>query len=225
VVVKLINTDGMAFIGPGSEWFWTAVTGVVLAVTFIGIYRQLSIARSASAREQLVAWDREWDTERQMRYRRDILVAIREGVERSHLPEGSAMGVATWWAQIAQLDRNGHVDRKALYSRYGRLCQLWWAILTPHVRRARAESGVSQMYGDFEWLAGQMAETDRRAGMPMVDETALGPLSGAIARLEDQIRIEAALRTVIITSPDAPTVRQPTAPAAAQVAAQAVAQD
>ena len=33
--MKLINTDGMAFIGPGSEWFWTAVSGIVLAVTFL----------------------------------------------------------------------------------------------------------------------------------------------------------------------------------------------
>jgi hypothetical protein len=38
--MKLINTDGMALIGPGSEWFWTAVSGIVLAVTFIAIYRQ-----------------------------------------------------------------------------------------------------------------------------------------------------------------------------------------
>lgn len=22
--MQLINTDGMAFVGPGSEWFWTA---------------------------------------------------------------------------------------------------------------------------------------------------------------------------------------------------------
>ena len=47
--VKLINTDGLAFIGPGSEWFWTALSGIVLAVTFLGIYRQLRIARSANA--------------------------------------------------------------------------------------------------------------------------------------------------------------------------------
>ena len=34
--MKLINTDGMAFIGPGSEWFWTAVSGIVLVVTLSG---------------------------------------------------------------------------------------------------------------------------------------------------------------------------------------------
>jgi hypothetical protein len=41
----LINTEGLAFIGPGSEWFWTAVSGIVLAGTFIAIYRQLRLQR------------------------------------------------------------------------------------------------------------------------------------------------------------------------------------
>jgi hypothetical protein len=39
--VKFINTDGMAFIGPGSEWFWTALQFTALAITFYAIYRQL----------------------------------------------------------------------------------------------------------------------------------------------------------------------------------------
>jgi len=41
VDVKVINTDGLAFIGPGSEWFWTALQFMALAVTFLAIYRQL----------------------------------------------------------------------------------------------------------------------------------------------------------------------------------------
>ncbi len=39
--MKFINTDGMAFIGPGSEWFWTALQFAALATTFYAIYRQL----------------------------------------------------------------------------------------------------------------------------------------------------------------------------------------
>lgn len=39
--MELINTDGMAFIGPGSEWFWTALQFAALAITFFAIYRQL----------------------------------------------------------------------------------------------------------------------------------------------------------------------------------------
>jgi hypothetical protein len=39
--MTIINTDGMAFIGPGSEWFWTALQFTALAITFFAIYRQL----------------------------------------------------------------------------------------------------------------------------------------------------------------------------------------
>ena len=43
--MKFINTDGVTFVGAGSEWFWAAVSGLVLAVTFIAIYRQLRLQR------------------------------------------------------------------------------------------------------------------------------------------------------------------------------------
>ena len=43
--MKLINTDGMALIGPGSEWLWAALTGLVLAGTGVAIYRQLRMQR------------------------------------------------------------------------------------------------------------------------------------------------------------------------------------
>ena len=41
--MKLINTDEMVFIGPGSEWLWAALTGIVLAGTGVAIYRQLRV--------------------------------------------------------------------------------------------------------------------------------------------------------------------------------------
>jgi hypothetical protein len=40
-VVMLINTEGLALFGPGSEWFWTALQFSALAITFYAIYRQL----------------------------------------------------------------------------------------------------------------------------------------------------------------------------------------
>ena len=77
--MTLINTNGMAFIGPGSEWFWTALSGIVLAVTFLGIYRQLSLARNANAFEQRNRIMEEFNSERVTRYKLDILVAPRRG--------------------------------------------------------------------------------------------------------------------------------------------------
>ena len=65
--MKFINTDGMAFIGPGSEWFWTALQFIALAITFFAIYRQLRAQRSASLFDQMTSWHREFDDVRFMR--------------------------------------------------------------------------------------------------------------------------------------------------------------
>src|SRR5512144_2341691 len=106
----------MAFIGPGSEWFWTAVSGIVLAVTFIAIYRQLSLARGASAREQLASFDAEWTSERLIRCKLDVLVALRDGADRANVPGGAAQSIALYWERIAALTHGGHVDPKLLHS-------------------------------------------------------------------------------------------------------------
>ena len=39
--MNLINTDGLAIVGPGSEWFWTMLQFTALIITFYAIYRQL----------------------------------------------------------------------------------------------------------------------------------------------------------------------------------------
>ena len=44
--MTFINTDGMALIGPGSEWFWTALQFTALAITFVAIFRQLQAQRA-----------------------------------------------------------------------------------------------------------------------------------------------------------------------------------
>jgi hypothetical protein len=91
--VKLINLDDFVILGPGSEWFWTMVSGVVLAVTFYAIYRQLSLQRGAAAIEQVRALSREWNDERMTRARLDALTGIRDGARGSRsLVGGRAHG-------------------------------------------------------------------------------------------------------------------------------------
>ena len=53
--MNLINLDGITLIGPGSEWFWSAASGIVLAVTFVSLCRQLRLQAAASAVSQIEA--------------------------------------------------------------------------------------------------------------------------------------------------------------------------
>lgn len=219
--MKLINTDGMAFIGPGSEWFWTALTGLVLAATFLAIYRQLSIARSASATEQLNAFERELYSERMTRYHLEVLVALRDGEDPADVPRAAANAIADFWEVVGGLARRGHLDPKLLWDGTGGDCITWWVAIAPYTRRRRAEWHSQTVSENFEWLAGVMAEFDRRAGMPTFDEALLASyLERLIGIGYDRLRVEQALRTVIlqppevVESPEVVTVAQPLAPTA-----------
>src|SRR3989442_1467834 len=128
----------MVFIGPGSEWFWTALSGLVLAVTFLGIYRQLSIARNANAFEQRNRIMDEFNSERVTRYKLDILLALHEGVNPEYLPS-AANSVGNFLEGVAALVRAGHIDRGLVYESLGNTYRWWWAALAPFARRVRID--------------------------------------------------------------------------------------
>ena len=216
--MKLINTDGMAFIGPGSEWFWTALTGLVLAVTFLGIYRQLSIARSANAREQMSSFDREWGSERMARHRLAVLVAMRDGSDQTHLGNGSPEAIANFWETMGNLTRRGYLDSKLMWdSGPGAQADPWWGWLAPHIRRQRAEGGGPTLYENFEWYASTVTVLNRRSGASPRDEAWLAAhLEGEITFEQRVLRVEQALRTVIVASPEAEPSARPPAPAVPQ---------
>jgi hypothetical protein len=193
--VKLINTDGMALVGPGSEWFWTALTGLILAVTFFAIYRQLSITRSATAFEQLTLFETELRSERMTRLGLDVALALREGVDPAHLPRSSAGVIAAYWERVGGLVRRGHLDAKLLWDGSGGTCLTWWIVLEPMIQRLRAESGPA--FGEnFEWLAGVMEEFDRRRGSKSEDwASIMANLDTYIADSRASLRLEEALRS------------------------------
>ena len=155
--MKLINTDGMAFIGPGSEWFWTAISGIVLAVTFVAIYRQLALARSANAFAQLGALVDEWQGERLVRKRLGVLHALRDGAAATSIPDSPAQALANYWERVGALARAGHIDPSLIAEGLGGT-QDWWGILAPWVLQARADDGNPGLWEHFEWLAGTLVK-------------------------------------------------------------------
>ena len=199
--MTLINTNGMAFFGPGSEWFWAALQFTALAITFIAIYRQFRIARSARAFEQVAAYTRQFEEERMYRDQVAILVAMREGTA---IPRAAAIKVSNYFETLGSLSRRGHLDVKLLWSLFTLVTGIWWTVLQPFVQQERARSGDA-ISEDFEWLVGVMAKMDRQAGAVVLIDAAYVAnwlAVGAIESLEDNIRIEQSLRTVTITTSD-----------------------
>jgi hypothetical protein len=150
--VQLINTEGLALFGPGSEWFWSMLQFVVVAVTLVGIYFQLRIAQSANAFAQLSALVDEWQSERLIRKRIAVLTAIRDGAESADLPESPAGAVANYWEKVGALARAGHLSVTLVADGLGG-ADRWWGILGPWVSKVRTEDGNPDLWEHFEWLA------------------------------------------------------------------------
>lgn len=198
--MTLINTDGMALIGPGSEWFWTALSGLILAVTFIAIYRQLRLEASSRAFELLDAYRREGEGEAVHRAQLEILSAIRDGRDPTRIPDNAAALLGGIWERYALLAHAGHIDVKLLWEFDGIGPQIWWHVLAPWTS-ARRESRGRSYFEHFEWLAGRMADLDRRAGEPVVGpDTIARRLDGWIAANVEGLRVARERRTIIVES-------------------------
>jgi hypothetical protein len=214
--MNLVNLQGTAIFGAGSEWFWSMLQFVVVAATLVGLYRQLRIQSSQRAVEQLDAYVRDWESERMTHHKLAILVALRDGVEPANIPDGPAIAITSFWEKVSALTRAGHLDVNVLWEAAGNDGQLWWMTLGPYAERSRLEIGDSKILEHFEWLSGRLAEMNRRAGTGGISEGWIeASLGRRVAMLEDELRLEQALRTVIIASPDTPSPELVPAPAAA----------
>lgn len=195
--MKFINTDGMSFIGPGSEWFWTALTGLVLGLTFIAIYRQLRLQARTGAIEQMDAFRREAYSESMERYWLDVMTALRDHDDPADVPEAAVLGLGDFWANFATLARAGHRDAALLWQSDSASPQIIWWCVAPFVFRARAESRLGvPSYADFEWLVGVLAEMDRTGGRPAISQAVvMSNLDRLISRQTDFIRYAQAVRS------------------------------
>jgi hypothetical protein len=196
--VLFVNSDGLTFIGPGSEWFWTAFSGLVVAGTLIVIYRQLRLQASQNAVQFLEAFESEWASERMLRYKLEVLAALRDGASWTDLPP-SWVRLAMFWEKVGALVRSGHIDRKLLWNGSGPSAIDWWATLSKQVNEGRITGGGQAALENFEWLAGVMEDMDRRAGaLVLYDEAAVAARIGpAISAFESQLRIEQSLRSPV----------------------------
>lgn len=79
VGMSFINTDGLSFIGPGSEWFWTAFQGVIVALTLWGLLRQVRIQTAQKMRQDVTDLSGQWQSERMLRHRLTLATALTDG--------------------------------------------------------------------------------------------------------------------------------------------------
>ena len=213
--MSVLNTEGLSLFGPGSEWFWSMLQFVVVAVTLLGIYSQLRLARSANAFAQLDALDTELRGEQLTRRRLSCLITLRDEGPTADLRR-LGYPVSAFWERTGSLARAGHIEASMLRETVGPSCQAWWALLAPSLLREREADGDPTEWAHFEWLAGEMDRLGRRQGLEpyLTREFVLNEMNEQITALEVQLRDLERMRSVIVLPAEPPPATTPPAPEA-----------
>jgi hypothetical protein len=184
--VKVFNFDGMAFFGPGSEWFWTMAQFLLLTVTGLAIYRQLRTQGSANALTAQSGLRTEWESPTMVRLRVASLIHIASG--KPGQPPGFRL-VGNFFAGLASLVTHGHVRSTDSWELWSGQTQFWWALAAPWLSAIRSPN--PGIWGEFEELSATMAALDHKNGVPNFIP---GDLSARVERegkmLIERLRLE-----------------------------------
>ena len=202
--MHLVSADGLTLLGPGSEWFWSMLQFLVVAITLVGIYVQVREEHTANTFAKANALKQEWEGEFLIRRRLGMILALRDGKPTADVVT-FATPVANFWEHVGALVRAGHIAPSLVYQYLGSACQTTWNLLEPLVRQVRAEEGEG-VWSDFEWLVKRL-ERERRGpagadgtfGRELLAERA----PSVIASLSQSLRDFEEMRRVVV-APVAP---------------------
>lgn len=183
-----MSTEPIVVWGPGSEWFWSMLQLVVVAVTLVGIYFQLRLQRAANAFEQISRVAAEGESEHMLRAKLQIAQAIAAG---DTPPEGAISVIGNYWETVASLVRAGHVPGHDLYESVGGGAPFWWAALADATHEMRRRRDDSALFSSFEWLARTFGAYAEKKNEPFrLDHDAVARiLTSSIPSIEDRIRM------------------------------------
>lgn len=218
--VNLVNWQGSAIFGPGSEWFWSMAQFVVVVITLGGIYRQLRTQGAANALQRIDFLQGQWSSERLTYSRLALCLHLRyEGIGSATFAR--AMPLADFVENLYDLHEQGYVSLKELAYSWGRSIQIYWAVLAPAIEHQRLEDGDPNLYLGFERLNTMLHQRDIKTGTePMNLDPSTFPdvLDEVIRRNTEKLRQEQGWKSGVIptapatvpeeqaTDPDGPAV-------------------
>ena len=178
----------MTFIGPGSEWFWSAISGLVVAATLLIIYRQLREQRASALHEQIAAWDREWEDFDMGVYRLSSLIDFEHRPVEDGLPR-SFEEVGSYFERLGYLVSQRHLRAEDVWQTLRLGIGWWWSLAGPFIERQREVEGYPGLFDKFEHLEQEMRRLDRKNGEQMAFDVSPAERSRRIDSATQRLRV------------------------------------
>jgi hypothetical protein len=153
----------LTLIGSGSEWFWTMVSGLVVAVTFFVIYRQLQAQGAANAFQRIETVHGRWGSPELVLARLQVARALRDGTLD---PDDTRVdAVLNFFELVRDLNRQGYLGDEEIARSFGAFVVVWWRLLEPVIRAQASLEGDPEMWIGLRELEATVRAYDTKRGV------------------------------------------------------------
>src|SRR5438105_892096 len=160
--MSLINSNGLVLIGPGSEWFWSALQFMVVSVTLLAIYRQIRGQGAANFMQRMETLNDRWSSPRMAHTRLEVALRL-----RYTQPDAAcylkALPILDFFADLRNLEIEGYIGLEEIAANWGRTIQEWVAFTAPLVDARRNATNNLKIY-DLEPLIAKLRAWERKRG-------------------------------------------------------------
>jgi hypothetical protein len=153
----------LIFFGSGSEWFWSMVSGLLVAVTFIVIYRQLRAQAAANAFQRIETVNGRWTSSEVVLARLEVALALRDGTLDAD--DTRVDVILVFFELLRDLHREGYLTDAEIARTFGSTVLVWQRLLKPVVEEHRAEESDPEMWSGTDELVATVVGFDRRRGV------------------------------------------------------------
>jgi hypothetical protein len=162
--VEIVNTDHLVLIGSGSEWFWSMISGVVVAVTFILIYRQLRAQGAANALQRIETVHGRWSSTEMVLARLRVAIALRDGT-LDPTDDTNIDTILNFFELLRGLHREGYLGDEEVARMFGGPLIAWARLLESAIAEVRAAEGEQQLWDGIDDLVAVVKRWEAKHGV------------------------------------------------------------
>lgn len=165
----LINTDGLAIFGPGSEWFWSMAQFIVVVGTLVGIYRQLRAQSGSNSLARIEAFYDRYTSKEMLLAKLNVAIRLRYGDQHGDQPaemDARMDPIAMFFDILYDQYEAGFMTAKEIEDRFGGGAQVWWRLLRPAIERSRDIESEPLLYDGFQKIDALCGERASKRGSP-----------------------------------------------------------
>jgi hypothetical protein len=163
LTVNIINLEGSAILGPGSEWFWAMAQLVVVVVTLLAVYRQLQAQGAANAVARADSLFNSFESKQTVLAELQVAMQLRANDSEKLMNQRMVL-IAGKFEHLADLHDRRSMTLDDIYDRFGLALQIWWRLLGPVIEATRVSEGEPGYYEGFQRLDRLCSEQARKRG-------------------------------------------------------------